>query len=118
MAFEDRGANLQHLAILGREFSMTLDAVAAAVHHLVPQLKSELGVAALYVFGSVARGEARADSDVDVLVEFDGPARFARFMDLKALLEDTPGTRVDLVTRAALRSRLKPRIEAEARRVA
>jgi predicted nucleotidyltransferase len=118
MAFEDRGANLQHLAILGREFSMTLDAVAAAVHHLVPQLKSELGVAALYVFGSVARGEARADSDVDVLVEFDGPATFARFMDLKALLEDTLGTRVDLVTRAALRSRVKPRIEAEARRVA
>lgn len=97
---------------------MTLDAVAAAVRQLAPRLKSELGVAALYVFGSVARGEARADSDVDVLVEFDGTATFARFMDLKALLEDTLGARVDLVTRAALRSQLKPRIESEARRVA
>lgn len=97
---------------------MTLDAVAAAVRPLAPRLRSELGVAALYVFGSVARGDARSDSDIDVLVEFDGPATFARFMDLKALLEDTLHTRVDLVTRTALRSRLKPRIEAEARRVA
>lgn len=102
----------------GREFSMTLDAVAAAVRQLAPHLKSDLGVAALYVFGSVARGEARADSDVDVLVEFDGPATFAGFMDLKALLEDTFQTRVDLVTRAALRTPLKRRIESEARRVA
>ncbi|HTV00309.1 MAG TPA: nucleotidyltransferase family protein [Luteitalea sp.] len=97
---------------------MTLDAVTNAVQRLEYRLRTEFGVAALYVFGSVARGEARLGSDVDVLVEFDGPATFARFMDLKALLEDTLSARVDLVTRAALRSQLKPRIEAEARRVA
>jgi len=97
---------------------MTLNAVTDAVHQLEHRLRTELGVSALYVFGSVARGEARTDSDIDVLVEFDGPATFARFMDLKALLEDTLGGRVDLVTRAALRAPLKPRIEAEARRVA
>ena len=97
---------------------MTPDAVADAVHRLEHRLRTEFGVAALYVFGSVARGDARSDSDVDVLVEFDGPPTFARFMDLKALLEDTLGAHVDLVTRAALRSQLKPRIEAEARRVA
>ncbi|MCC6162699.1 MAG: nucleotidyltransferase family protein [Acidobacteria bacterium] len=97
---------------------MTLNAVAEAVHQLEPRLKTEFRVAALYVFGSVARGEAQANSDIDVLVEFDGPPTFARFMDLKALLEDTLGTHVDLVTRAALRSQLRPRIEAEARRVA
>ena len=49
------------------------------------------------------RGEARADSDIDVLVKFDGPPTFARFMDLKALLEDTLGAHVDLVTRGARR---------------
>jgi len=97
---------------------MTLNAVAEAVRQLEPRLKTEFRVTALYVFGSVARGEARADSDIDVLVEFDGPATFARFMDLKALLEDILGAQVDLVTRAALRSQLKPRIESEARRVA
>ena len=97
---------------------MTLDAVTSAVRHLDNRLRTEFGVAALYVFGSVARGEARPDSDIDVLVEFDGAPTFARFMDLKALLEDTLHARVDLVTRAALRTPLKPRIEAEARRVA
>lgn len=96
---------------------MTLNAVTDAVHQLEHRLRTEFGVSALYVFGSVARGEALTDSDIDVLVEFDGPATFARFMDLKALLEDTLGVRVDLVTRAALRAPLKPRIEAEARRV-
>lgn len=74
--------------------------------------------AALYVFGSVARGEARETSDVDLLVEFQGQATFAAFMDLKALLEDTLGVHVNLVTRAALRPHLRPRIEAEAQRVA
>ncbi len=97
---------------------MTLDAVTNAVYHLEHRLRTDFGVSALYVFGSVARGEARTDSDVDVLVEFAGPASFARFMDLKALLEDTLGAPVDLVTRAALRTQLKSRIEAEARRVA
>jgi uncharacterized protein len=97
---------------------MTLNTVAEAVRQLQPRLKTDFRVAALYVFGSVARGEARADSDIDVLVEFDSTPTFARFMDLKALLEDTLGAHVDLVTRAALRSQLKPRIEAEARRVA
>lgn len=97
---------------------MTLDAVTLAMHHLNDRLRTEFGVSALYVFGSVAHGEARPDSDIDVLVEFDGPPTFARFMDLKALLEDTLGAHIDLVTRAALRSQLKPRTEAEARRVA
>jgi predicted nucleotidyltransferase len=105
-------------AILPVDSLMTLEAVTNAVQRLESRLRTEFGVAALYVFGSVARGEARFDSDVDVFVEFDGPATFARFMDLKALLEDTLSARVDLVTRAALRSQLKPRIEAEARRVA
>ena len=97
---------------------MILDAVTTAVHHFEYRLRTEFGVAALYVFGSVARGNARPDSDIDVLVEFDGTPTFARFMDLKALLEDTLDAHVDLVSRAARRSQLKPRIEAEARRVA
>lgn len=82
------------------------------------RLKTDFGVSALYVFGSVARGEATPESDVDLLVDFDGRPTFAKFMDLKALLEDALGVRVDLVTRPALREQLRPRIEAEARRVA
>jgi predicted nucleotidyltransferase len=98
--------------------TITLDDLERALRNLDRRLREELGVRALYVFGSVARGEASLSSDVDLLVEFHGAATFARFMDLKFLLEDTLGVRVDLVTRAGLREPLKPRIESELRRVA
>jgi predicted nucleotidyltransferase len=97
---------------------VTQDELTRALHGLERTLRQDLGVAALYVFGSVARGEAASGSDVDLLVEFEGPPTFARFMDLKFLLEDTLGARVDLVTRGALRATIRPRVEAEAQRVA
>lgn len=97
---------------------MTYDDLTLALRGLERRLREELGVAALYVFGSVARGEAAAGSDLDLLVEFESQPTFARFMDLKFLLEDTLGVRVDLGTRSALRDQLRPRIESEARRVA
>ena len=97
---------------------MTTQDLHEALESVRPRLKTDFGVAALYMFGSVARGEATAASDVDLLVEFDERPTFARFMDLKALLEDALQVRVDLVTRPALRDQLRPQIEAEARRVA
>ena len=77
-----------------------------------------LGVASLSVFGSVARDEATTHSDVDILVEFTEAATLARYMDLKALLEEVFGRRVDLVTRKGLRDRLRPAVEKDAVRVA
>jgi hypothetical protein len=66
----------------------------------------------------VARGEATAASDLDLLVDFDGPTTFDRFMGLKLFLEDTLRTKVDLVTRSALKPRIRDHILAEAARVA
>jgi predicted nucleotidyltransferase len=77
-------------------------------------IRQRFGVRRLAVFGSVARGEARSHSDVDLLVAFEGPADFDRFMDLKFYLEDLLGRRVDLVTPLALRPELRERIEREA----
>ena len=76
------------------------------------------GVSSLALFGSFARDEARDDSDVDLLVELEGPATFDRYMDLKFYLEGALGRSVDLVTRKGLRPRLRPSVEAEAIRVA
>ena len=73
-----------------------------------------MGVKSLAIFGSVARGEATPESDVDVLVEFDGPATFDRFMETKFFLEDLLGCSVDLVTRQALKPRIRPHVEREA----
>ena len=78
------------------------------------ELRRRFGVKSLAVFGSVARGEARPDSDVDILVEFEGRATFDRYMGLKFFLEDLLGRRVDLVTRKALKPRMRPYVEREA----
>lgn len=75
---------------------------------------TRFGVRRLALFGSVARDEARPDSDVDVLVEFDGPVTLDRYMGLKFHLEDALGARVDLVTTSGLKPRARPLVEREA----
>jgi predicted nucleotidyltransferase len=68
----------------------------------------------LALFGSVARDEAGADSDIDVLVRFDGPATSKRYFGVQFYLEDLLGRPVGLVTDKALRPELRPVIEREA----
>lgn len=77
-----------------------------------------LGVSRLELFGSVARDEARPDSDVDVLATFDSGVTSEAFFDTKFFLEDLLDRRVDLVTGAALRERVRAAIEPELIRVA
>ena len=77
-------------------------------------LFSRYGVTRLALFGSTARGVARDDSDVDVLVAFDGPATSQRYFGVQFYLEDLLGHPVDLVTEKALRPELRPFIEKEA----
>ena len=69
------------------------------------------GVKTMAVFGSFARGDARSDSDLDMLVEFDGEdSLFDRFMGLKETLEASAGRAVDLLTPASLRNPVFQRI--------
>ena len=82
------------------------------------ELRQEYGVASLRLFGSVARDQAAAGSDVDVLVAFDGEPTFRRFMQLRFRLEALLGTRVDLVTETGLRDRVRPYVEKDAIAVA
>lgn len=73
-----------------------------------------MGVSRLAIFGSFARGEERADSDVDILVDFNVPVSIFKFLDVKERLETLLGRPVDLVTRDALKPQLRDRILAEA----
>jgi uncharacterized protein len=77
-----------------------------------------LGVKSLAIFGSTVRNEATGESDIDLLVEFEGPATFDGYMETKFLIEDMLGRRVDLVTRQALRPGIRQRVESEAVHVA
>jgi predicted nucleotidyltransferase len=79
-----------------------------------PVLAQRFGVRDLALFGSVSQNLAGAQSDVDVLVAFDGPATSTRFFGVQFFLEDLLGRRIDLVTDKALRSELRPFVEAQA----
>lgn len=83
----------------------------------LPTLADEYDVRSLALFGSLSRHEASADSDIDILVGFDGPATSARYFGVQFYLEDLLGHPVDLVTDKALRPELKPYVEREALRV-
>ena len=79
-----------------------------------PILATRYGVTELALFGSTARDAARYDSDVDVLVSFDGPATSERYFGVQFYLEDLFGAPIDLVTDKALRPELRPFVEKEA----
>ena len=78
------------------------------------RLSGEFGVEDIAVFDSLARDDAAAGSDIDILVRFDGPATSRRYFGLQFYLEDLLGCSVDLVTDKALRPELRPYIEREA----
>ena len=79
---------------------------------------NRFGARRLALFGSAARDELREGSDIDVLVEFDGPATFDRYVGLKDYLEDLFGAKVDLATEAMIKPRLRRHIEKDLLRVA
>ena len=95
---------------------MTRDEILKTIDANRPSL-SLLGVSELALFGSFARDEAGPDSDVDFLVEFSEKS-FDRYMELKELLEDLLGRKVDLVLKTAIKPRLRDRILNEAVRAA
>ncbi len=66
-----------------------------------------LGVGSLDLFGSVARDEARPDSDVDLLVEFAIEATLFDLFRVRRYLEDILQCKVDLGTKSALRQHLR-----------
>jgi len=82
------------------------------------EIRQRFAVKRLSLFGSLARDDARENSDVDLVVEFEGKATFDGFMNLKFYIEDLLGTRVDLVTEKALRPAIRREVEREAVHVA
>ena len=92
--------------------------VVATLKALEPELRQR-GIASAAVFGSVVRGQARPDSDVDVLVDVDPAAQFdlLDLVGVKNLLADRLGRTVDVVEREALKPRIRDSVLAEAETV-
>jgi uncharacterized protein len=74
---------------------------------------NSFGVKSLALFGSVARGEAHPDSDVDLLVEFDRPVGLFGLIALQQRLEELLGCSVDLGTPDSLKSRIRVQVMQE-----
>ena len=83
-----------------------------------PELQRRFGLRSMSVFGSVARGDMGADSDVDILVEFEGRVGLFELADLRCALRAIVGREVDVGTVASLRPRARDAALAEALRVA
>lgn len=96
---------------------MKRDIIIAKLNKLKPELQQKFGITELLLFGSTARDEAAEESDVDILVSFDGVATSSRYFGVQFYLEDNLGCAVDLVTDKAVRPELRPYIEKEAIRV-
>lgn len=93
---------------------MRKDEVLKLLAQHKPELARRFGITDLALFGSTVRDTARPDSDVDVLVSFDGPATAKRYFGVQFYLEDLLGCPIDLVTDKALRPQLRPYVEASA----
>ncbi len=69
------------------------------------------------IFGSIVKGAASADSDIDILVELGNKISLLEFVGIKYELEDLLGRKVDLVEYDAIKPRLKDKIMSEEVRI-
>lgn len=96
---------------------MERDEILALLKSHKRRLK-KFSIHSLSIFGSVARDQARKNSDVDILVDFEKPVGLFEYARLKMYLEGVLGREVDLVTPEALRKELREEILREAIRAA
>ena len=97
--------------------SSNRDQVLALLRAHKATLAHRFGVAELALFGSFARDQATDESDLDILVSFDGTTDWRRYFGAQFYLEDLLDRPVDLVTDKTLRAELRPSVEREAVRV-
>ncbi len=93
------------------EKAKNIDEILDILRQNKQDLHDKFGVLDIAVFGSTARGDRLADSDIDIHVEFKKEfERFYNFMDLKFFLEEILDSKVDLGIKDSIRKELKEKI--------
>ncbi len=93
---------------------MNRDEVLTALRQHKQVLRERFDVTGLALYGSFARDQADAESDVDVLVEFGNPPNWRRYFGAQAYLEDLFERPVDMSTVGEVRSEIRPYVERDA----
>jgi predicted nucleotidyltransferase len=93
---------------------MTLEALLKAKRDEILQVCAKYGARNVRVFGSVARGEADEQSDIDLLVEFEPNRSLLNHAGLWVELQELLGVKVDVVSAHGLKPRIRERVLQEA----
>jgi predicted nucleotidyltransferase len=88
----------------------TIDEIKEVFNRNREELRLQYGVTEIGIFGSFAKGKQKDGSDLDILISFEKPIGFVRFLRLENRLAELSGTRVDLVTKNALKPYIGQRI--------
>jgi len=97
--------------LLAQELSSGVISLLTSHHDTI---KGQLRVRRIGIFGSVVHGEEHADSDVDILVDFErGQATLRNYMSLRRFIQSLMQRDVDLVTTGSLSPYIRPDIEQE-----
>ena len=89
-----------------------LNSIRKMLSDLKPELVKNFHVSSIGIFGSVARNDFSADSDLDLIVEFDQPVGIG-FIDLANFLEEKIHAQVDLVSKRGIKPEYLSSIENE-----
>ncbi len=89
---------------------MRIQQIIKALNELKPVIREKYNVKELGIFGSYTRGQEKNDSDLDILVSFEVPIGFFKFLELEEYLSDKLDIKVDLVSKKALKPRIGKRI--------
>lgn len=81
----------------------SLEEIKKIIREHKKEMKEKYGVKEIGIFGSLVRGEMKEESDVDILVEFEKPIGFFKFLELEEYLSNLIGKKVDLVSKKALK---------------
>lgn len=95
-------------------FGMNLENLIKSNRDEILAIANRHGARKIFIFGSVARGEARPDSDIDFLVEMEPGSSIFDLGGLLFDLQQTLGVNVDVVTTEGLRPRLREKVLADA----
>ena len=90
-----------------------LNEIQQILTEYMPEIREKFNVKSIGVFGSVVREKQTKNSDIDVLVEFSEPIGLFKFMDLEEYLENIFQSKVDLVSKKALKPHIGENILSE-----